>query len=76
MVRGPLTQDEIDTLTKISDLADQIYALAAPLDKHPRHALSNAAKFIRWTCYDYAHPGDPDAAKALASLNGNTRAIG
>jgi len=68
MSRGPLTQDEKDALAKISDLAEQIYTLAAPLDKHPRHDLSNAAQLIRWICYEYEHPGDAEATEAIRML--------
>jgi hypothetical protein len=68
MIRGPLTEDEIEALDKISELAEQIYTLAAPLDKHPRHTLSDAAKLIQWVCFDYAKPGDDEALVAIENL--------
>lgn len=68
MNRGPLTKEENDLLAKINDLADQIYAAAAPLDKYPRHPLSNAAKLIQWIAYEYQNRGDAEALEAIAKL--------
>lgn len=58
----------IDHLAEISDLAERIYAAAAPLDKKARHEISNAAKLIQWLAYDQHKPGDQDSAPAIERL--------
>lgn len=68
MDRGLLTEDEKASLAKIEKLAEEIYALAAPLDKYPRHRLSNAAQYIRWIAYAYQNPNDQEALEAISKL--------
>ena len=55
-------------LNEIQELAERIEGAASTLDKKPRHAIANLARLINWLCYDFAHPGDPEARAAIDLL--------
>jgi len=56
-------------LKRIYDLADEIYALACPLDR-PQHRnhISDAARLIQWLVADVQDHSDPETQDAIKTL--------